>query len=74
MKFGDFLFKIRTGFCSVSTFSRPGLFFLCVFCWKNDYIFDKSPEGLEKALIDFSHSKFPTDTGIINLFHYIWGT
>ena len=28
-----FFFKIRTGFCSVSTFSQPGVIFLYVFCW-----------------------------------------
>ena len=52
MKFGDFsynlsgihilnlFFEIRTGFCSVSTFSRPGVIFLCFFCWKNEYILE----------------------------------
>ena len=34
-------FKIRTGFCSASTFSWPGVtFFLYVFCWNSEYILD----------------------------------
>ena len=36
----NLFFKIRTGFSSVSTFSQPGIIFLYVFCWKNEYILD----------------------------------
>ena len=28
--------------------------------------------SLEKTYIDFSNNKFSRDTGIINLFRYIW--
>ena len=52
------------------------IFFLYVFCWKNEYILDISrisQEGLEKTFIDLSNNKFPVETGIIKLFHYICG-
>ena len=52
MKFGDFsdnlskikilelFFKIQTDSCSFSTFSRPGVIFVCEFCWNNEYILE----------------------------------
>ena len=68
----EFFFKIRTGFCSVSTFSQPGVIFLYVFGWKNEYILDNKsnlcPEGLEKTFVDFSNNTFQIEMGIINLF------
>ena len=35
-----FFFKIWAGFCSVSTFSRPGVNFVYVVCWNNEYILE----------------------------------
>ena len=79
MKFGNFLkiylelvfwifffFKIRTDLCSVNAFSRPGVLFFYFLCWNN-------AESLEKTSIDFSNKTFPIETGIVNVFHYIWG-
>ena len=59
-------------------FHSQALFSVYVFGWNKEYILDNiscslSPEGLEKAYSDFSNNTFPTDTGIINLLHYIWG-
>lgn len=31
------------------------------------------PEDLEQTFIDISNNTFPMETGIANLFHYIWG-
>ena len=69
--------KFEVFFCSVSTFSRPGISYVW---WNNEYILDnisriwvqKKKKGLEKTYIDFSNNTFPIDRGIIKLLCYIW--
>ena len=36
----DFFFKIRTDFCRVSTFSRPGVIYIYIFSWNSEYILE----------------------------------
>ena len=71
-------FKIETCFCSVSTFLRSNNVFLYVFCRKIEYILDHiSRVWVQKVcnfFFDFPNNTFPIETGIINLFHYVWGT
>ena len=70
-------FRIRTAFCSVSTFSRPGVIFMYVVCWNIEYIFGhicriSQLRGLVKAYIHLSNNTFLIDTVVISLSNYIW--
>ena len=64
-------------FCSVSTFSQPSCYILCMpsvaMSMSLIILVYLSSKGLEKTYIDFSNNTFPIDTCITNLFHYIWG-
>ena len=67
LTFWIFLFKIRTGFCSVSTFSWPGfahkkVLIFILRCFQS-YL---SPEDLEKSCIHVSNNTFQIGTVTIN--------
>ena len=73
-----FFFKIRSVFCSVSNFSRPGIVFFVSSVGKIHISFKIfvvfQSRRFKKTFIDFSNNTFPIKTGIIDLFHYIfWG-
>ena len=42
----NFFFKTGTRLCSVSTFARPGVIFVYVVFWKNEYILDNISRNL----------------------------
>ena len=76
-----FFFKIRTEFCSVSFFLRPGDVFLYLFFCISE-IMNVSFTALavcqsrrfRKSFIDFSNNTFPIETGHFQyIFHYVCG-
>ena len=74
----NFFFKIWTGFCNVNIFLRPNVIFYCMSSVGKMNIsltilvlFES--RRFRKNFFDFSNNTFPIQTGIINLFHYIWG-
>ena len=68
-----FFFQNSNWFLQYQHFFTTRCYFLYVFCWKNEYILHDISRIWVKKVNDFSNDTLPIDTGIINLFHYMWG-